>query len=124
NWVWENKLSYTKSFKDHNLNAILVYSAQKETTKNNRVEATDFPNDMIHTIAGGKVVNGTSGIQEWALNSYLSRVQYNYKSKYMLTGAVRADGSSRFGKNNRWGYFPSVSAGWRISQEDFMKDIS
>lgn len=124
NWVWENKLSYTKSFKDHNLNAILVYSAQKETAKNNRVEATDFPNDMIHTITGGKVVDGTSGIQEWALNSYLSRVQYNYKSKYMLTGAIRADGSSRFGKNNRWGYFPSVSAGWRISQEDFMKDIS
>lgn len=124
NWVFENKLSYTKQFDDHFLDAVFVYSAQKETAKNNRVEATDFPNDMIHTIPGGTVFDGTSGIEQWALNSYLGRLQYSYKGKYMFSAALRSDGSSRFGSNNRWGYFPSASAGWRISDEAFMRDLN
>ena len=58
------------------------------------------------------------------LASFLARAQYDYKGKYLLSAAIRADGSSRFGKNNRWGYFPSVSVGWRVISEEFMEDIN
>lgn len=120
NWLWENQLTYNKTIKDHVINAILVQSLQKETDKSMNVTATDYPNDYIQTISGGTVSKGSSGTDEWSLASFLARVQYSYKSKYMFSAAIRADGSSRFGKNNRWGFFPSVSAAWRISAEDFM----
>lgn len=120
NWLWENQLTYTTKFKGgHNLTAVLVQSAQKETVKSNSVTATNYPNDYIPTINGGTVSAGSSNIAEWSLASYLARVQYNYQGKYMLSAAIRADGSSRFGKDNRWGYFPSASAAWRLSTEPF-----
>lgn len=120
NWLWENQLTYTTSFKGgHNLTAVLVQSAQKETVKSNSVEATDYPNDYIQTIGGGTVSRGSSKVTAWSLASYLARVQYSYQGKYMFSAAIRADGSSRFGKDNRWGYFPSVSGAWRMSAEPF-----
>ncbi len=122
NWLWENQLTFNRSFGDHSLNAVLVQSVQKETYKGNNVTATDYPNDYIHTINGGTVSKGDSKTTQWSLASYLARVQYNYKGKYMVSAAIRADGSSRFGKNNRWGYFPSASAAWRISGEDFFSN--
>lgn len=122
NWLWENQLTYTASLKGgHNITAVLVQSAQKETTKSNSVEATDYPNDYIQTIDGGTVSSGSSKTVAWTLASYLARVQYSYQGKYMLSAAIRADGSSRFGKNNRWGYFPSASAAWRLSSEPFFE---
>jgi TonB-linked SusC/RagA family outer membrane protein len=121
NWLIENKLNYNTNIGDkHNINAILVQSAQKETFKSNNVTATDYPNDYIQSITAGTVTTGNSNIEEWALASYLARVQYSYEGKYMASAAIRADGSSRFGKNNRWGYFPSASAAWRISDEPFL----
>ncbi len=124
NWQWENKISYNKNFGDHRLNTILVYSSEKSRTKQSKVEATDYANDFIRTISGGTVNDGSSDISEWSLASWLTRVQYSYKGKYMLSAAIRSDGSSRFGKDNRWGYFPSASAAWRLSDEDFIKDAS
>lgn len=88
---------------------------KKETYKGDNVTATDFPNDYIQTISGGTVIKGASDKTQWSIASYLARVQYSYKGKYMASGAIRADGSSRFGKNNRWGYFPSASLAWRVS---------
>ncbi|MCL1614901.1 TonB-dependent receptor [Bacteroides sp. ET71] len=123
NWLIENQLTYTTTINEkHSINAILVQSAQKETAKTNSVTATDYPNDYIQTITGGTVVSGSSNKTQWSIASYLARVQYGYEGKYMLSAAIRADGSSRFGKNNRWGYFPSVSAAWRISEENFFKE--
>lgn len=122
NWLIENQLSYARDFGDHSISAVLVQSAQKETYKGNSVKATDYPNDYIQTIGGGTVSDGNSKIDQWSLASYLARVQYSYKGKYMISAAIRADGSSRFGKNNRWGYFPSASAAWRISGEDFFQE--
>lgn len=122
NWLFENQLTYSKDFDAHSLTAVIVQSAQKETYYGNSVEATDYPNDYIQTIDGGTVSKGSSKKTEWSLASYLARVQYSYKGKYMLSAAIRADGSSRFGKNNRWGYFPSASAAWRITGEDFFKN--
>lgn len=122
NWIWENQLTYNHTFnKSHKLNVILVQSAQKERYKGNNVSSTDYPNDNIKTIDGGTVNDGSSNITEWTLASWLARAQYSYKGRYMLSAAIRADGSSRFGENNRWGYFPSASAAWRISDEGFFK---
>lgn len=120
NWLIENKINYnTVINEDHSINAVLVQSAQKETYKGDNVTATDFPNDYIQTISGGTVIKGASDKTQWSIASYLARVQYSYKGKYMASGAIRVDGSSRFGKNNRWGYFPSASLAWRVSGEDF-----
>ncbi len=124
NWLWENQLTYSREFGDHSVNAILVHSLQKETYKGNSVKATDYPNDYIRTINGGTVIDGSSKTDQWSLSSVLARVQYAFKSKYMLSAAIRADGSSRFGRNHRWGYFPSASAAWRVSGEDFFKDAA
>ncbi len=122
NWIWENQLSYNKTFKgDHTINAVLVQSLQKESDKSMNVTATDYPNDYIQTIRGGTVTDGDSKTEQWSLASFLARVQYSYKGKYIVSAAVRTDGSSRFGKNNRWGVFPSASAAWRISGEDWMQ---
>ena len=122
NWLVENQLTFDRTFGDHSLNVILVQSAQKETYKTLNVTATDYPNDHNQTIGGGTVSDGDSKTEQWSLASYLARVQYSYKGKYMLSAAIRADGSSRFGKNNRWGYFPSASAAWRISGEPFFQN--
>ena len=123
NWLIENKVNYNTTInEDHSLNLVLVQSAQKETYKGNNVTATDFPNDYIQTIGGGTVTKGNSDKTQWSIASYLARAQYSYKGKYMASAAIRADGSSRFGKNNRWGYFPSASAAWRISGEDFFQN--
>ena len=124
NWLIENQLTYTTTInKKHNISAVLVQSAQKETMKSDNVTATDYPNDYIHTINGGTVTEGGSDKTQWSIASYLARVQYNYEGRYMLSAAIRTDGSSRFGKNNRWGYFPSASAAWRISDEQFFKNV-
>jgi TonB-linked SusC/RagA family outer membrane protein len=121
----ENKLSYQTVIGDsHSINAILVQSAQKETNKGNNVTATDYPNDYIQTISGGTVTAGSSNHVQWSIASYLARVQYGYKGKYLVSAAIRADGSSRFGAENRWGYFPSASAAWRLSDEGFFRGVS
>ncbi|HTD92670.1 MAG TPA: SusC/RagA family TonB-linked outer membrane protein, partial [Chitinophagaceae bacterium] len=76
----------------------------------------DYGSDLNKSSAGSAT--------EWSLVSFFASANYAFDNKYFVSGTMRADGSSRFGPNNKWGYFPSVSAGWRISQEDFMKDVS
>ncbi|MDR2810655.1 MAG: TonB-dependent receptor [Tannerellaceae bacterium] len=123
NWLVENKLNYNTKINDnHSINVVLVQSAEKETLKSNNVTATDYPNDYIQTISGGTVTDGNSEKAQWTLASYLARVQYGYQGKYMASAAIRTDASSRFGRNNRWGYFPSASAAWRISDENFFRE--
>lgn len=122
NWVWENTLNYNKTFnEDHNVTALVGYSMQDQMTTFSNLSGTGFPNDLVHTINASTTQTGTSLKSEWALISYLARATYSYKGKYLASASVRADGCSRFGSNNRWGYFPSVSAAWRISEEKFMQ---
>ena len=85
-----------------------------------------FMFDNIHEMDNGEKMYSIGGSQsDWALLSLMARLNYSYEDKYLLTATVRRDGSSRFGKNNRWGTFPSVSLAWRISQEEwFPKDNS
>lgn len=124
NWISETTLTYNKTFKeDHSLNLLAGYSAQEQRLDNSNMTAGSFSNDLVHTLNAGVVNSGSTFSEEWSLVSYLARANYSYKGKYLASAAIRADGSSRFGNNNRWGYFPSGSLAWRISEEDFLKDV-
>ena len=125
NWLIENTLAYDKTIgEDHSISAVAGYSAQKDHIEINQVLAQKFPDDLVQTVSGGQVTGGTSTQEEWSLVSYLARANYGYKSKYLLTATIRADKSSRFGEGNKMGVFPSVSAGWRISEEAFLKPVT
>lgn len=125
NWVWDNQITYKKCFGDHNVDAIVLYSAQRATVNSSSISATDYEGDYIQTIDGaGTITSASSSHTGWSLASAMARLQYNYKGKYLATASVRTDGSSRFGKDNRWGWFPSVSLGWRMSDESFMAGAS
>lgn len=120
----ENLATYTKSFGDHNFSLLGGFTYQKFRRDFSRVAANTFADDRLPTIQGAANIdrNGTfDQVQEWSLVSFLSRLTYNYKGKYLLTGSIRRDGSSRFGQENRWGNFPSLSAGWIVSDEKFME---
>lgn len=126
-WLNENLATYTKSFGEHNFELLAGYTNQKFHQENTRVQADTYTDDRLPTIQGALNVNRggtTNGVQEWSLTSYLSRLTYNYMGKYLFTAAVRSDGSSRFGSQNRWGTFPSVSLGWVLSDEDFLKSVN
>lgn len=124
-WLNENTATYTKSFGEHNFSLLGGFTFQRFKRDFSRVAADNFADDRLPTIQGAENINrnGTfDRIEEWSLVSFLSRLTYNYKGKYLLTAAVRSDGSSRFGAENRWGTFPSVSAGWIASDEEFMQN--
>src|SRR5882757_3413266 len=122
NWLWENTLNYKFQLPGaHHLDLLAGYTSQKNTTRANETDGTGFPNDAVHTISAATITSGTSTASQWSLVSYLGRVNYNYDDKYFLSASIRSDGSSRFGANNKWGYFPSVSGGWLVSSEKFFK---
>jgi TonB-linked SusC/RagA family outer membrane protein len=124
-WTAEANLDYHKTFaKDHNLQALVGYSIQKFEGENNSVSGTGFPSDDVpYLSAATSITAGSSTNSQYAMLSTIARLNYDYKGKYLLQGAVRSDGSSRFGENRRYGTFPSVSVGWVISEENFMKDV-
>lgn len=124
NWLLEQTLSYNKDMNGHSLSALGGWTMQYQRDESTYAFANGFITNNIPTLNAGTVTRGNTHASEWALLSGLARVQYNYKGKYMLTGAIRADGASRFGKNSRWGWFPSVSAGWRLTEESFMKSLT
>ncbi len=120
----ENTLRYDKTLNEaHSISGLLGYTIQKQTSENNYLRATNFPNDLITTLNAGRVTEGNSREAEWSLLSYLARVNYGYKGKYLVTATIRQDGSSRFGANYKWGVFPSTSIGWRLSEEAFMRKL-
>jgi len=127
-WLNENLATYTRSFNDaHNFELLAGFTQQRYSQDITRIQADTYADDRLPTIQGGLNINragSTNAINQWSLLSYLSRLTYNYKGKYLFTAAIRTDGSSRFGANNRWGTFPSVSAGWVISDENFMKTFT
>ncbi len=125
NWQLENILTYKPNLGDgaHALDLTFVQSYLKSTYSRFLNEATNIPSDAIgiYYLAAG--VNQPSIFAtERNLLSYVFRAQYNYGGKYYLSASMRADGSSVFGDNNKWGYFPAVAAGWNINNEDFLID--
>ncbi len=126
NWIVENTLTYSGVFDDHRITALIGQTAQKNMTDQLSSTGKDYLNESIQVINGSKSSErtsaGTKG--EYTLASYLGRINYSFKDRYLISASVRRDGSSNFGENNKWGVFPATSLGWNISEEDFMKDIS
>ncbi|EOR95521.1 SusC [Arcticibacter svalbardensis MN12-7] len=121
--TFDNVLTYTKSFNKHGIEAMAGSSSTESLYENNYINGSNYRNDLIQTLnAANKIAwdNTGSGASEWAIMSYFGRIAYNFDSKYLLTVNMRKDGSSKLHPDHRWGYFPSVSAAWRMSSEDFM----
>lgn len=132
-WIFENTLSYSFKIKEkHDFSVLLGTSAERGglgeklngTNTNSLFEDLDHAYlDNTKLIASGKTKLGSSPWGKSGLVSYFGRVNYDYKERYLFTGVIRADGSSNFKKGNRWGLFPSLSAGWLISNESFMENV-
>ena len=125
-WNVKNFLTYNKNFDKHNVNVVLGQERQKsdfEFLRGSR-RGLEGNNEFDNLILGLK---STSEVDNqsyaWAMQSYIARSNYNYDNKYYVTASIRADASSNFGPNNKWGYFPSISGAWTISNEDFMKSL-
>ncbi|TSD62986.1 TonB-dependent receptor [Inquilinus sp. KBS0705] len=129
NWIWENTLTFDKTFGKHHLTVLAGQSAQRYKSYNISATAQNVPNtsngDLYLALGSNDATNPRSVTDGGALatyQSFFSRVNYSFNDRYLLNASIRADGSSKFLGSERWGYFPSVGAGWVISNEDFMKD--
>jgi len=124
----ENTFNYARSFGDHDITALLGYTLQSRQNMYRGISASGFPSDdILNTILGETQVdlNNTFTTSETIrLMSYLSRLNYSYKNKYLFSASIRTDGSSYFSQGNRWGWFPAISAGWKVSEESFVKQFS
>ena len=124
NYNWENYLTYTKAFGVHHLNAVGGMSFQQQNTTGSNIEGKGFPTDDFTNIANAAEATAFSSWEDaTAFLSYFARANYKINEKYFFTLSGRMDGSSRFGVDNRYGFFPAGSAGWIITQEDFMASV-
>ena len=123
--TFDNILTFDKTFSKHNLSLLAGTSFTNAKMDGSEMYATHFLTSDIKTLnAANKIGQGSiTNAEEWSMMSYLGRISYNYDSKYLLTANFRADGSSKLAPGKRWGYFPSVSVGWRLSQENFLKNV-
>ncbi|MFI3249186.1 MAG: TonB-dependent receptor [Rikenellaceae bacterium] len=123
--TWENMLNYEKDFGKHNLKATAVFSMEKYAYDEFEIEKYDLISNDLYVLSA---TTGESVIDSWkettTLIGMLGRVQYNYDDRFMVSVSARRDASSRFAFKNRWGTFPSVSAGWNISEEDFFEPLT
>ena len=128
NYEWDNILTYTKTFnKDHGLTAMAGYTFQKTDASQLSASRNNFlSNDKHQQVlnAGSDNINNNGNKSEWAILSYLGRINYDYQKKYLLSASIRVDKTSRIAKENRTGVVPGVSAGWIISEEDFLQGVS
>jgi TonB-dependent starch-binding outer membrane protein SusC len=116
-------LDYLKSFGDIGLSAVLGTEFQYTTVDNAHAEGQQFPLDALKTLASAGLITGaTSTLTKYSFLSYFSRINLDYKAKYLFTISGRVDGSSRFGKDNRYGFFPAASLGWVLTKESFLED--
>ena len=122
-WNIDNLLNYSNNFGDHSVKVMAGYTAQKYDMRNSWLAGRGFPNDDIHTVTNAETITsrGNGGTQ-WSMAAYFTRLNYDFKGKYLVQATFRQEGSSRFGKNNKWGTFPSASVGWRVSEEEFFPD--
>lgn len=127
-WQNENYLTYQNEFGSHRINSVLGASWQQKSFRGNSVNANGFPSDFFkyNSIDAATNFNPTpsSNKWDWTMNSYFTRTTYSYDDRYTLTFTGRVDGSSRFGKNNKYGFFPSVGASWLVSNEEFMSGVN
>jgi TonB-dependent starch-binding outer membrane protein SusC len=123
----ENTLNFTKQFKGHSLGVLAGFTAQSTSTSVSKITGLDYPSDEITTLNTALTIdkdNSFNNRNKVGLLSYLGRLNYGFKNKYLVSASFRADGSSYFAPGNKWGYFPSVSVGWVASEEDFLKNVN
>ncbi len=126
-WVSENTLNYTRKIKDHSFSVLAGFVASRINSRENYMSATGFGgNDAVQTVSAGTVfpLPPQISIVQESKASFIGRITYSYKDKYLLTSNIRKDGSGQFAEQNRWQTFPSFSLGWRLSQEDFLKSAT
>ncbi len=122
-WLIENTANYNKAVGEHNFDVLVGYTAERQFEESKFVIARNFPDDQVTTVNGGEITGGGQNQEEWSLVSMLGRVNYNLKDRYLATATFRSDRSSRFGWGNQTGYFPSLSLGWQVTQEPFMRGV-
>ena len=125
-WLNENTLTYqTNIKKKHFFNSLIGITFQNSDYEYYSLKSTHIPNESLGMagMADGTLSSSSSLKSSWAMMSYLARLNYNYKSKYYATASFRADGSSKFSKKHRYGYFPSGSLAWNFMEEEFMAPI-
>jgi TonB-linked SusC/RagA family outer membrane protein len=128
NWTLENIINYNKSFKGgHSINFTALQSIQKENFEYNSLSNSGIPVETqqfysLSSTSGTNKVVGSNLIQ-WTINSFMGRINYDYKDKYLVTATLRRDGSTKFGENVKYGIFPGVALAWNISNEPFMKEL-
>src|SRR5699024_4435762 len=125
-FVNENTVSYDHIFNEvHDISGVVGFSYNYNKLDGYGMSSKNgYNNSVITTLNAANAISGSTTETKNILLSYFGRLQYAYNDKYLFSGSIRRDGSSRFGSNTKWGWFPSLSVGWRVSQENFMKGIS
>lgn len=127
NTTWNNFATYTKDFGEHNLNVMGGIVLEAQIHKTLSAQGENIPSnhpDLRYLDAATEAYYASGNNEQYNLISYIARANYSYKDKYLLTATMRADGSSLFPDGNKWGVFPSVSAGWVVSDESFMENVN
>ncbi|MGB4575364.1 MAG: TonB-dependent receptor [Paludibacter sp.] len=127
----ENTLNYTKKIGDHDFSALAGFTVQQTGNRYNQIVATGFPDEQMLSfnlasalIMDSPSINGTTSFYYTeAMESFIGRITYAYKGKYLFSGSLRTDGSSKFAEGHKWGTFPAGSIGWRASEESFLKQF-
>lgn len=128
----ENTLIYKKIFGDHSFDAVAGFTAESTKTKNQTIIGQNYPSDNIRTLNNALLVTipvptvspNANVDNQIGLLSYLARLNYSYKDRYLLSMSIRSDGSSYFGPNYKWGNFPAASIGWKVNNESFMSNVN
>lgn len=126
-WLNENTLAYTKKIAKHSFDVLAGFTQQEYNRDIIRTGAQQFVSDDLeeHSLQSGATpARPFSENTAWVLHSYLGRINYNFNNRYFATASLRADGSSRFGKGNKWGYFPSAALSWKVSSEPFFAPLA
>ncbi|GAA4803746.1 TonB-dependent receptor [Olivibacter ginsenosidimutans] len=127
NWLNENTLTYDKQLgEQHHLNAMIGYTYQQSNYETATANANNFNDDfaLYHNLGSGStLVAPSSGATDWRLISYIARVNYGFDDRFLFTLTGRRDGSSRFGPNNKFGFFPSGAVAWKLKNESWLRDI-
>ncbi|MCR5453472.1 MAG: TonB-dependent receptor [Bacteroidales bacterium] len=124
--TFDNILNYKKLFNVHSVDIMAGSSSTTDESSNNWINGSGYANGDIKTLNGANKISWTgtgSWAGHWAMQSFFARLSYNYNDTYLVTANIRTDGSSKLAPGHKWGFFPSFSAAWRVSQENFLKDI-
>ncbi|HEY1247629.1 MAG TPA: SusC/RagA family TonB-linked outer membrane protein, partial [Nitrososphaera sp.] len=124
-WLWENTISYTKTFGNHSIDVVAGVSAQENSYRQMGVKGFGSVSDVLRDVGSTQDITDLTGNQQtFSLASQFGRINYKFMDKYLITGTVRRDGSSKFAPDNQYGVFPSGSIAWRIKQESFLQEAN